>query len=1526
MFDITKWMINGITQKIIITFLNKYIKNSVIVDLFHNDGINFKNIYFNIDNINSKLTEIINNKYIEYCRINNIKELNKDIIKLNVTQLFINELSISFSENSIIIKGLNLNANIIDLKVIQELNLIPSDILNDDDFIDAIDENENNDFENIIKQYFEDKKEINSSNKFYKLDFNKLHLLLEDLNIVLINKNNDKIILKIDYFELNTIQEETIRNISFDGINVSLIDSLDNQTNLLNVKNQEKEIIQLKIDKLINIYGELNNSKIEILTNNILIQKLTTFYELSFLLEIFLKNDDQLFLNIHLLMSSFIFKLLNINKIINFTLNNFKIDYIQESNLQYNIKLDKIDINEEIDDKIISILNSKDNLQLNFENNYFVFNLSPIFFKYDDYFINEIVNFSNIFNNNKQITTTYNIKVPIIDLSIDIKQLYSSLDMILNLNINDLKVKILNKEIKNYFYQFKKGYLDVNINNITHRLINISESNSRLPTINIIIKPNTLQKISVIKNRQNIQYSGNKRFLDKLKDGLNNIVNNSILLYSSIPKLTTEEYINFDWDTNFANCKLNYNIILPQLDIDIYHFEILLIEDIINRYNSSNESMSLLFNSNLNIIIREEKEEIQLFNKENEYQLNVDQQLNVYYKQIDQKQFLLLRQKTKYIQIKSDDTALLLISGLTTEKQIESNILKSLIVSMVSNTFSCTGFNFLNEPITILRIREYNDYNAYTTCLPLISILVGELKLSYLYHKLLLKPLILIPSIEIYNFIKNIFNIEYQDENILTSKLLHLKINQIIVYLKIYSNFKENCVVLPIHNIYMKGLKNDIKCYIEMIQGYHTTSKTRINLINHSRDQYIKFNKAITEEGFNLFLQNEYKNKEKKINFPSFCNIQFILNNKSLIINQLNFDFSNTIIKTYFTPDIIFSLYSFINNIDKYNNIIFGYIPEPKILINPLIVDNYINENINSHDYKDYISKSVIILDESQTSNLNLKEDNQNNEDDSNDNIEIYQNYYDDFNDKMKKEDEIYLYIFVSNFTLNSLFYFDNHSYYNPQEYIQLNLSIDKFQYYLINDDQLPFNVNLLVNDFAINCNLNNCSWKRILYKDIERLEKWKNKHENVNEKLNVSYITIDKNEEIRYVMDDNNYDLNLVNKHQITEDDSDQNTNNVLVPLNQSMINNSSFLTTSINKFNKPFEDTSININETQINRLSSNFFDKNSCILKVQISSRKDKSNKSLVLNVKARMQPISIYLKQKALAFLFEFKRLGLPTIINTSSFSIPKIKEQNKILFEEFHIMPIKIRFNYQPQSDAPIPIFNDSSDYKWIFISIPSIHNILINCEEFHYITPENNLGTFINVKDSLLYFYYPSLINIMDIAGSLGPVQLVMKFFKETIKVIHTDTNKDLTSLNVLSNSLNVVAVQTMNLGSKSFLGVVKFLHWADKEISKNEAQQITSLNNTPDNIINGLKDAGFSIYNGITSAIEGVIKLPIDKYNKKGLISGLNTLTRNIPGLVIRPVVGFGDAVIKIMFSVRNTMDPNMRIKDMEPYMIDNK
>ena len=215
--DIAKWIVNGISQKIILTILKNYIKNCDIIDLFHNNGINFKNIYFNIENINNKITEIINNNYIEYCRINNIKNFNKNINKISINHSFITELSNSFQENSIIIKGLILDIDILDLKVKQELNLTTSQILDEDaDFMDAADDDTNNDFENVINQYLQ-KKEINTSNNYY-IDINKLHLLLEDINIILNDKNNNKINIKLNYFELNS--EENKKELFFDSINI----------------------------------------------------------------------------------------------------------------------------------------------------------------------------------------------------------------------------------------------------------------------------------------------------------------------------------------------------------------------------------------------------------------------------------------------------------------------------------------------------------------------------------------------------------------------------------------------------------------------------------------------------------------------------------------------------------------------------------------------------------------------------------------------------------------------------------------------------------------------------------------------------------------------------------------------------------------------------------------------------------------------------------------------------------------------------------------------------------------------------------------------------------------------------------------------------------------------------------------------------------------------------------------------------------------------------------------------------------
>jgi len=130
--------------------------------------------------------------------------------------------------------------------------------------------------------------------------------------------------------------------------------------------------------------------------------------------------------------------------------------------------------------------------------------------------------------------------------------------------------------------------------------------------------------------------------------------------------------------------------------------------------------------------------------------------------------------------------------------------------------------------------------------------------------------------------------------------------------------------------------------------------------------------------------------------------------------------------------------------------------------------------------------------------------------------------------------------------------------------------------------------------------------------------------------------------------------------------------------------------------------------------------------------------------------------------------------------------------------------------------------------------------------------------------------------------------------------------------------------VQTVNISSQSFLAIVRLLHWVDRTISYGDAktQNITTLADTPQTVADGFRSAGQSIMQGFSTAIDGVVRMPISAFHNNGFLSGIATFTRNIPGVVIRPVVGVGDAFVKVMFSIRNSMDPTLQYRESEPFI----
>jgi len=110
---------------------------------------------------------------------------------------------------------------------------------------------------------------------------------------------------------------------------------------------------------------------------------------------------------------------------------------------------------------------------------------------------------------------------------------------------------------------------------------------------------------------------------------------------------------------------------------------------------------------------------------------------------------------------------------------------------------------------------------------------------------------------------------------------------------------------------------------------------------------------------------------------------------------------------------------------------------------------------------------------------------------------------------------------------------------------------------------------------------------------------------------------------------------------------------------------------------------------------------------------------------------MQAFQIHLTQRALAFLFEFKRTALPEISEAVlQKQTPTINVWTESVFDEVRIMTIKPTINYRQQIGAPIPVWESSSGYNWILLGVPSIKEFRTHFKEFHFCTKGSTCSSF----------------------------------------------------------------------------------------------------------------------------------------------------------------------------------------------------
>ena len=72
--------------------------------------------------------------------------------------------------------------------------------------------------------------------------------------------------------------------------------------------------------------------------------------------------------------------------------------------------------------------------------------------------------------------------------------------------------------------------------------------------------------------------------------------------------------------------------------------------------------------------------------------------------------------------------------------------------------------------------------------------------------------------------------------------------------------------------------------------------------------------------------------------------------------------------------------------------------------------------------------------------------------------------------------------------------------------------------------------------------------------------------------------------------------------------------------------------------------------------------------------------------------------------------------------------------------------------------------------------------------------------------------------------------------------------------------------------------------------------------------IFKGLQYGGFALYTGFEVAFTGLVRHPMEGYNKSGFLGGTMGALKGIAGLVTKPISGTFEGVSKVSEGIKNT------------------
>ena len=115
--------------------------------------------------------------------------------------------------------------------------------------------------------------------------------------------------------------------------------------------------------------------------------------------------------------------------------------------------------------------------------------------------------------------------------------------------------------------------------------------------------------------------------------------------------------------------------------------------------------------------------------------------------------------------------------------------------------------------------------------------------------------------------------------------------------------------------------------------------------------------------------------------------------------------------------------------------------------------------------------------------------------------------------------------------------------------------------------------------------------------------------------------------------------------------------------------------------------------------------------------------------------------------------------------------------------------------------------------------------------------------------------------------------------------------------------------------------GAKDIIQCADTAVRLDSISNTWSTNEQPTNVIQGLKNACMQLNDDFSYLHDKVILLPLEVYKEKGAMESFHALVRSIPSMVLIPMLGASNIASQTLLGIRNSIDPQLKIKDREKY-----